>query len=159
MPDSANGPFIHPAALATVRARLLFYPVAWEDWNELLCAFDDAITYCGRGEMRKIFTAVSMLLLLVGVADAAEVSLISTGDLKQALDKIIADYTKETGNQVKYIVGNPLIVWKKLVDGDVFDVVVQSAPAALRPPSDYHVGDRPCAGWQTIAFSPAAPRS
>jgi molybdate transport system substrate-binding protein len=79
--------------------------------------------------MRKIFTAVSMLLLLVGVADAAEVSLISTGGLKQALDKIIADYTKETGNQVKYTVGNPLIVSKKLADGEVFDVVVQSVPA------------------------------
>jgi len=39
------------------------------------------------------------------------------------------DYTKETGNQVKYAVGSPLIVSKRLADAEVFDVIVQSAPA------------------------------
>jgi ABC-type molybdate transport system substrate-binding protein len=77
----------------------------------------------------KAVAAISALLLLARIADAAEVTLITTGGLKRALDKIIADYTKETGNQVKYTVGNPLVVSKKLADGGVFDVVVQSVPA------------------------------
>lgn len=36
---------------------------------------------------------------------------------------------KETGNQVRYTVGSPLVVSKKLADDEVFDVVVQSVPA------------------------------
>jgi len=78
---------------------------------------------------RKTAAAAAALLLSVGLADAAEVTLISVGGVKQALDKIVADYTKETGNAVKYTVGSPLAVAKKLADGEVFDVVVQSAPA------------------------------
>ncbi len=77
----------------------------------------------------KTVAAVSALLLLVRTADATEVTLISVGGVKQALDKIVADYVKETGNQVKYAVGSPVIVSKRLADGQVFDVVVQSAPA------------------------------
>lgn len=77
----------------------------------------------------KTAAAATALLLSVGLADAAEVTLISVGGVKQALDKIIADYTNETGTHVKYTVGSPLVVAKKLADGEVFDVVVQSAPA------------------------------
>jgi molybdate transport system substrate-binding protein len=78
----------------------------------------------------KSFAAVSALLLLsAGIAGAAEVTLISVGGVKVPLDRIIADYTKETGNHVKYTVGSPLIVSKKLADGEAFDVVVQSVPA------------------------------
>jgi molybdate transport system substrate-binding protein len=77
----------------------------------------------------KTFAAASTLLLSVGIAGAAEVTLISVGGVKGALDKIVADYTKETGNHVMYTVGSPLIVSKKLADGEAFDVVVQSDPA------------------------------
>src|SRR6516164_4632706 len=77
----------------------------------------------------KALVAVSALLLSVGIAGAAEVTLISVGGVKVALDKIVADYTKATSNQVKYAVGSPLIVSKKLADGEAFDVVVQSVPA------------------------------
>jgi molybdate transport system substrate-binding protein len=77
----------------------------------------------------KTFAALSALLLSVGVAGGAEVTLISVGGVKVALDKIVTDYTKETGNHVKYTVGSPLIVSKKLADGEAFDVIVQSAPA------------------------------
>jgi molybdate transport system substrate-binding protein len=76
-----------------------------------------------------MITAVAALLLSAGIASAAEVKLISVGGVKGALDKIVADYTKETGNQVKYTVGSPLAVSKKLADGEAFDVVVQSVPA------------------------------
>jgi molybdate transport system substrate-binding protein len=69
------------------------------------------------------------LLLSMGIASAAEVTLISVGGVKGALDKIVADYKKETGNDVKFTVGSPVAVSKKLADGEAFDVVVQSAPA------------------------------
>ena len=77
----------------------------------------------------KTFAAISALLLSVGIASAAEVTLISVGGVKGALDKIVADYKKETGNDVKFTVGSPLVVSKKLADGEAFDVVVQSVPA------------------------------
>jgi molybdate transport system substrate-binding protein len=77
----------------------------------------------------KTFAAALTLLLSVGIAGAAEVTLISVGGVKGALDKIVADYTKETGNHVMYTIGSPLIVSKKLADGEAFDVVVQSVPA------------------------------
>jgi len=68
------------------------------------------------------------LLLSAGMASAAEVRLLAVGGVKGALDKIIADYTKETGNEVKFTVGSPPIVAQKLAT-EPFDVVVQSAPA------------------------------
>jgi molybdate transport system substrate-binding protein len=90
-------------------------------------------TFAGDAKMRvahwTTIAALSALLLLVRTADAAEVTLFSVGGVKQALDKIVADYTKETGNKVKYVVGSPLSVSKRLADGEIFDVVVQSAPA------------------------------
>jgi len=73
--------------------------------------------------------ALLTVFALSQVAAAEEVKLISVGGVKGALDLIIADYTKETGNTVKYTVGSPLIVSQKLAAGEAFDVVVQSAPA------------------------------
>ena len=77
----------------------------------------------------KSVAAVTALLLSAAMTQAAEVRLISVGGVKQALDKIVADYTTESGNHVSYTVGSPLAVAKKLADGEAFDVVVQSAPA------------------------------
>jgi molybdate transport system substrate-binding protein len=69
------------------------------------------------------------LIASVGIASADEIQLISVGGVKDALDPIIADFTKATGHTVKYTVGSPLIVSQKLAAGEVFDVVVQSVPA------------------------------
>jgi molybdate transport system substrate-binding protein len=49
--------------------------------------------------------------------------------VKGALDKIVANYSKATGNKVNYTVGSPGVVSQKLAAGEVFDVVVLSAPA------------------------------
>jgi molybdate transport system substrate-binding protein len=76
-------------------------------------------------------TAIAALALAAcaGIAAAEEVTLISVGGVKTALDPIIADFQKATGNTVKFTVGSPLAVSKKLADGEAFDVVVQSVPA------------------------------
>jgi len=51
---------------------------------------------------RNIAAALAAVLLSTSVAAAAEVKLISVGGVKGALNKIIADYTKATGNTVNY---------------------------------------------------------
>ena len=62
-------------------------------------------------------------------AGADEIRLISVGGVKDALDPIIAEFSKATGHKVIYTPGNPAAVSKRLADGEAFDLVVQSAPA------------------------------
>jgi accessory colonization factor AcfC len=84
----------------------------------------------------KALVAVSALLLSAGIAGAAEVTLISVGGVKVALDKIVADSTKATSNQVKYTVGSPLIVSKKLADGEaLMSSCSRSPPWTIMPSS------------------------
>lgn len=82
--------------------------------------------------MRAILAKTSLcafaLLLSGSIAGAAEVKLIAVGGVKVALDAIIADYTKATGNEVKLTSGSPPMVAQKVVS-ESYDVVVQSAPA------------------------------
>jgi molybdate transport system substrate-binding protein len=79
--------------------------------------------------MRSIlFGSVCIALAATWPAAADDLTLISVGAVKGSLDKIIADFTKETGHKVKYTAGSPLIVPQKL-KAEVFDVVVQSVPA------------------------------
>jgi molybdate transport system substrate-binding protein len=82
-----------------------------------------------RVKCRGLIGALAAVLLSASIAGAAEVKLISVGGVKGALDKIIADYTKATGNTVVYTVASPLAVSQKLAAGEVYDVVVQSARA------------------------------
>jgi molybdate transport system substrate-binding protein len=82
-----------------------------------------------RAGYRRLAVAFAVLLLSASMASAAEVKLISVGGVKVALDKIVADYTKATGNTVSYTVGSPGAVSQKLASGEVYDVVVQAAPA------------------------------
>lgn len=76
-----------------------------------------------------VIGALAAVLVSTTFAAAAEVKLISVGGVKGALDKIIADYSKATGNTVNYTVASPLIVSQKLAAGEVYDVVVQSERA------------------------------
>ncbi len=82
-----------------------------------------------RAGCQRLTFAFAALFLSASVASAAEVKLISVGGVKVALDKIVADYTKATGNAVAYTVASPGAVSQKLASGEVYDVVVQSAPA------------------------------
>jgi molybdate transport system substrate-binding protein len=82
-----------------------------------------------RATCKRFVCMLAALLLPMSMAAAADVKLISVGGVKVALDKIVADYTKATGNTVSYTVGSPLAVSQKLAAGEVYDVVVQSAPA------------------------------
>jgi molybdate transport system substrate-binding protein len=80
------------------------------------------------GILHKISLGAFALALSAGIATAAEVRLIAVGGVKGALDRIIADYTKATGNEVKLTSSSPPMVAQR-VASEPFDVVVQSAPA------------------------------
>lgn len=82
-----------------------------------------------RANYKSIVVALAVMALSATAASAAEIKIISVGGVKVALDKIIADYTKASGNTVTPTYGSPLAVSRKLAAGEVFDVVVQSAPA------------------------------
>jgi molybdate transport system substrate-binding protein len=82
-----------------------------------------------RANYKSVIGALAAVLVSASMAAAAEVRLISVGGVKVALDKIVADYTKASGNTVNYTVGSPLAVSQKLAAGEVYDVVVQAAPA------------------------------
>ena len=94
-------------------------------------------------------------------AAADEIRLISVGGVKDALDPIIAEFSKATGHKVIYTVGSPLIVSKRLASGEAFDVVVQSTPAmadlaklnGLKPETRVPVGR----GGIGLAVHPDAP--
>ena len=82
-----------------------------------------------RANYKRVIGALAAVLVSASTAAAAEVRLISVGGVKVALDKIVADYTKASGNTVNYTVGSPLAVSQKLAAGEIYDVVVQAAPA------------------------------
>jgi molybdate transport system substrate-binding protein len=73
--------------------------------------------------------AFAAVLLWASTAAAAEVKLITVGGVKVSLDKIIADYSKATGNTVNATYGSPLTVPQKLAAGEAYDVVVEAVPA------------------------------
>jgi molybdate transport system substrate-binding protein len=81
-----------------------------------------------RSTMTKVVAGALALAFSASVATAAEVRLIAVGALRGALDKIVADYTKETGNQVNFTAGSPPMVAQKLL-AEPYDVVVQSTAA------------------------------
>jgi molybdate transport system substrate-binding protein len=81
-----------------------------------------------RSTMTKVLAGALALVFSAGTATAAEVRLIAVGALRGALDKIVADYTKETGNQVNFTAGSPPMVAQKLL-AEPYDVVVQSVAA------------------------------
>jgi molybdate transport system substrate-binding protein len=82
----------------------------------------------GKKIVAKTSLCALALLFSAAAAGATELRLLAVGGAKVALDAIIADYTKATGNEVKFTVGSPPVVAQKLV-AEPFDVVVQSAPA------------------------------
>jgi molybdate transport system substrate-binding protein len=82
-----------------------------------------------RVSYKAILGAVAVLAVSASMASAAEIKLISVGGAKVALDKIIAAYSKESGNTVNATYGSPLTVPQKLAAGEVYDVVVEAAPA------------------------------
>jgi len=67
-----------------------------------------------------------MLALSSSLATAAEVHVVTVGALKAALEPIAADFTKATGNPVKFTFTNPANLSKTLSEGK-FDAIIAAA--------------------------------
>jgi molybdate transport system substrate-binding protein len=70
-------------------------------------------------------TAFSMAL---GLAQAAEVRVASSGAIKEAYVELVANFERATGHEVLTTWGGTESVTKRVRDGEVFDLVIVSAP-------------------------------
>ena len=60
-----------------------------------------------RRNVAKTSLCALALFFSASAAGATELRLLAVGGAKGALDAIIADYTKATGNEAKFTVGSP----------------------------------------------------
>ena len=67
--------------------------------------------------------AIVALTLASSAIRAAEIRVVTVGGLQKPIEKIAADYAKETGNGVKFTFTNPALLQKTLSEG-AFDAAV-----------------------------------
>ena len=74
-------------------------------------------------------TIAAVLLSLAGMARAAEIRVLSVGAVQNAVKSLADDFARESGHQVIFTIGSPVIVMQKIKDGETFDAVIVSEPA------------------------------
>ena len=78
--------------------------------------------------MRKLTLYVSVLAALaVGRADAAQVSVLSSNGVREALSELIPQFEKATGHRVQVVWDGTLNIKKRLDSGEMADLVVMPA--------------------------------
>src|SRR5258705_8328506 len=73
--------------------------------------------------------AAACALLLSGMADAAEIQVLSTQATQEAYLELVAQFEKATGHKVSTVFTGTLNVQKRLADGEAYDLIVMAAPA------------------------------
>src|SRR5476651_2202898 len=73
--------------------------------------------------------AAAGALLLSGIANAAEIKVISTQATEQAYGELVAQFEKTSGHKVTTIFTGTLNVQKRLADGEPYDLIIMAAPA------------------------------
>jgi molybdate transport system substrate-binding protein len=74
-------------------------------------------------------TIAAVLLSLAGMARAAEIRVLSVGAVQNAVKSLADDFARESGHQVIFTIGSPVIVMQKIKDGETYDAVIVSEPA------------------------------
>jgi molybdate transport system substrate-binding protein len=74
-------------------------------------------------------TIAAVLLSLAGMARAAEIRVLSVGAVQNAVKSLAGDFARESGHQVIFTIGSPVIVMQKIKDGETYDAVIVSEPA------------------------------
>jgi molybdate transport system substrate-binding protein len=74
--------------------------------------------------------AIAALALATLGAWADEIRVVTVGGLQKPIEKIAADYARETGNSVKFTFTNPALLQKTLSEGAYDVIVVADAPVA-----------------------------
>jgi len=85
--------------------------------------------------MYRALTSSFALLLLCGVAGAAEIKVLSAGAVEPGLHKAVEQFRQATGHDVKIQFNTAPQIAQRMQDGYVADVVI-APPAILRPQAD-----------------------
>jgi molybdate transport system substrate-binding protein len=73
--------------------------------------------------------AAASALLLSGMADAAEITVLSTQATQEAYLELVAQFEKASGHKVTTAFTGTLNVQKRLADGEACDLIIMAGPA------------------------------
>src|SRR5438552_5981151 len=73
--------------------------------------------------------AAASALLLSGMAEAAEIKVLSTQATQEAYLELVAQFEKATGHKVTTAFTGTLNVQKRLTDGEPYDLIIMAGPA------------------------------
>src|SRR5258706_8984179 len=73
--------------------------------------------------------AMAGALLLAGMADAAEIQVLSTQATQEAYLELAAQFEKASGHKVTTVFTGTLNVQKRLADGEPYDLIIMAGPA------------------------------
>jgi len=73
--------------------------------------------------------AAASALLLSGMAEAAEIKVLSTQATQEAYAELVAQFEKATGHKVTTVFTGTLNVQKRLADGEAYDLIIMAGPA------------------------------
>src|SRR5436853_4688654 len=76
-----------------------------------------------------VIIAAAGALLLSGMADAAEIQVLSTQATQEAYLELVAQFEKASGHKVATIFTGTLNVQKRLADGESCDLIIMAGPA------------------------------
>jgi molybdate transport system substrate-binding protein len=63
-------------------------------------------------------------LFVSSVAHAADIKVLSDGPLEAALVRIADVFRQETGHEIKFVFGLSPVIYKRITEGEVADVVI-----------------------------------
>src|SRR5437773_7373554 len=79
--------------------------------------------------MKTAVIIAASALLLSGVADSAEIRVLSTQATQEAYLELVARFEKSTGHKVTTVFTGTLNVQKRLADGEPYDLIIMAGPA------------------------------
>src|SRR3989442_5261073 len=96
-------------------------------WRQ--AASTSAATASCRNRMKTAAIAAAGALLLSGMAEAAEIKVLSTQATQEAYLELVAQFEKATGHKVTTAFTGTLNVQKRLADGEPYDLIIMAGPA------------------------------
>lgn len=73
--------------------------------------------------------AAASALLFLGMANAAEITVVSTQATQEAYLELVAQFEKASGHKVTTVFTGTLNVQKRLADGEPYDLIIMAGPA------------------------------
>jgi molybdate transport system substrate-binding protein len=73
--------------------------------------------------------AAASALVFAGMANAAEINVVSTQATQEAYLELVAQFEKTSGHKVTTVFTGTLNVQKRLADGEAYDLIIMAGPA------------------------------